>query len=40
MAHASEYDHVIVNDDLARAAAEFTALVRALRGDPARQPQP
>ena len=40
MAHASEYDHVIVNDDLARAAAEFTALVRGLRDDPARQPQP
>jgi len=37
MAHASEYDHVIVNDDLARAAAEFTALVRSLRDDPARQ---
>lgn len=40
MAHAPEYDHVIVNDDLARAAAEFTALVRGLRNDPARQPQP
>ena len=40
MEHASEYDHVIVNDDLARAAAEFTALVRGLRDDPARQPQP
>ena len=40
MAHAPEYDHVIVNDDLARAAAEFTALVRGLRDDPARQPQP
>ena len=39
MAHASEYDHIIVNDDLARAAAEFTALVRGLRDDPARQPQ-
>ena len=39
MAHAAEYDHVIVNDDLARAAAEFTALVRGLRDDPARQPQ-
>ena len=37
MAHAAEYDHVIVNDDLARAAAEFTALVRGLRDDPARQ---
>ena len=37
MAHASEYDHVIVNDDLARAATEFTALVRSLRDDPARQ---
>ena len=37
MAHASEYDHVIVNDDLARAASEFTALVRSLRDDPARQ---
>jgi len=37
MAHASEYDHIIVNDDLARAAAEFTALVRGLRDDPARQ---
>ena len=40
MAHASEYDHVIVNDDLARAAAEFTALVRGLRDDPARQTKP
>ena len=40
MAHASEYDHVIVNDDLARAAAEFTALVRSLRDDPARQTKP
>ena len=40
MAHANEYDHIIVNDDLARAAAEFTALVRGLRDDPARQPQP
>ena len=40
MAHASEYDHVIVNDDLSRAAAEFTALVRGLREDPARQTKP
>ena len=38
MGHASEYDHVIVNDDLARAAAEFVSLVRGLRSNPNRQP--
>jgi len=37
MAHASEYDHVIVNDDLGRAVAEFAALVRGLRSNPNRQ---
>ena len=39
MAHASEYDHVIVNDDLARAAGEFVRLVRGLRTSPDRQLQ-
>ena len=39
MAHASEYDHVIVNDDLARAADEFVRLVRGLRTSPDRQLQ-
>ena len=36
MDHAGEYDHIIVNDDLDRAAQEFTALIRGLRGDPKR----
>ena len=36
MDHAGEYDHIIVNDDLARASQEFAALVRGLRGDPKR----
>lgn len=37
MAHASEYDHVIVNDDLARAAKEFTDLILGLRNHPKRR---
>jgi guanylate kinase len=37
MAHATEYDHVIVNDDLSRAVKEFTELVRGLRNHPKRQ---
>ena len=37
MEHAGEYDHVIVNDDLARATGEFIGLVRDLRNHPKRQ---
>lgn len=37
MEHAGEYDHVIVNDDLARATGEFIGLVRGLRNHPKRQ---
>ena len=37
MEHAGEYDHVIVNDDLARATGEFIGLVRDLRNHPTRQ---
>jgi len=37
MAHANEYDHVIVNDDLARAVEEFSSLIRDLRNHPKRQ---
>ena len=37
MAHANEYDHIIVNDDLARAAKEFTDLILALRNHPKRR---
>ena len=36
MAHANEYDHIIVNDDLARAAREFTDLILGLRNHPKR----
>ena len=36
MEHAGEYDHVIVNDDLARAVQEFIELIRGLRDDPKR----
>ena len=36
MDHAGEYDHIIVNDELDRAAQEFTALIRGLRVDPKR----
>ena len=36
MAHANEYDHIIVNDDLARAAKEFTDLILGLRSHPKR----
>ena len=36
MAHASEYDHIIVNDDLARTVQEFISLIRGLRDDPKR----
>ena len=36
MEHAHEYDHVIVNDDLARAAREFTGLILGLRKHPKR----
>ncbi len=36
MEHAHEYDHIIVNDDLARAAREFTDLILGLRNDPKR----
>ena len=37
MAHANEYDHIIVNDDLTRAAQEFSSLIRDLRNHPKRQ---
>ena len=37
MEHANEYDHVIVNDDLARAAKEFTDLILGLRNHPKRR---
>ena len=37
MEHAHEYDHIIVNDDLARAAQEFTDLILGLRDHPKRR---
>jgi len=37
MEHAHEYDHIIVNDDLARAAKEFTDLILGLRNHPKRR---
>ena len=37
MEHAGEYDHVIVNDDLARAVREFTELILGLRDHPKRK---
>ena len=37
MEHAHEYDHIIVNDDLARAAKEFTDLILGLRDHPKRR---
>ena len=37
MEHAGEYDHVIVNDDLARAAHEFASLILELRNHPKRR---
>ena len=37
MEHAHEYDHIIVNDDLARAAKEFTELILGLRNHPKRR---
>ncbi|MBR4254379.1 MAG: guanylate kinase [Lentisphaeria bacterium] len=37
MEHAGEYDHIIVNDDLARAAQEFTDLILGLRNHPKRR---
>jgi len=36
MDRSGEYDHIIVNDDLARASQEFASLIRGLRGDPKR----
>ena len=36
MDHAHEYDHIIVNDDLARASKEFTDLILGLRSHPKR----
>ncbi len=36
MAHANEYDHIIVNDDLGRAVREFTDLILGLRNHPKR----
>ena len=36
MEHAHEYDHIIVNDDLARAVKEFTDLILGLRNHPKR----
>ena len=36
MDRAGEYDHVIVNDDLARAVQEFISLIRGLRDNPKR----
>ena len=38
MDHASEYGHIIVNDDLERAVQEFISLVRSLRSHPKRIP--
>lgn len=37
MEHAHEYDHIIVNDDLARAVREFTDLILGLRNHPKRR---
>ena len=37
MEHAHEYDHIIVNDDLARAVKEFTDLILGLRNHPKRK---
>ena len=37
MAHADEYDHIIVNDDLSRAVKEFTGLILGLRSHPKRR---
>ena len=37
MEHAHEYDHIIVNDDLARAVKEFTELILGLRDHPKRR---
>ena len=37
MEHAHEYDHIIVNDDLARAVREFTELILGLRNHPKRR---
>ena len=37
MEHAGEYDHIIVNDDLTRAAQEFTDLILGLRNHPKRR---
>ena len=37
MEHAHEYDHIIVNDDLARAVKEFTDLILGLRNHPKRR---
>ncbi len=37
MDHAHEYDHIIVNDDLAHAAKEFTDLILGLRNHPKRR---
>ena len=37
--HAGEFDHVIENDDLERAVAELTTLVRRLLGATATMPQ-
>jgi len=37
MEHAHEYDHIIVNDDLARAVKEFTELILGLRNHPKRR---
>ena len=37
MAHANEYDHIIVNDDLDRAVREFSSLVLDLRNHPKRR---
>jgi len=37
MEHANEYDHIIVNDDLGRAAQEFSSLILDLRNHPKRR---
>jgi guanylate kinase len=37
MEHTGEYDHIIVNDDLTRAAQEFTDLILGLRNHPKRR---
>jgi guanylate kinase len=37
MAHSTEYDHIIVNDDLDRAVREFISLIRGLRSHPKRR---